>query len=91
MSKEQMSVEILKQIIKERLDVPGFVNDVVDRIAEPALRDAVAKSENKIDDVLVGALYPLVEAELKKQFLGVWDGLLGAAPAVDSEKLGEPV
>jgi len=65
----------LLNLVIEHIDVPGLLNGVIDEILEPALLDAVAQSENKIDDLIVAALYPVLEAEVKKQIQKIWDGI----------------
>ena len=65
----------LLNLVIEHINVPGLLNGVIDEILEPALLDAVAQSENKIDDLIVAALYPVLEAEVKKQIQKIWDGI----------------
>lgn len=67
--------EDLLSIVKKNIDVPGLVNDTIDQVLEPALRAAVAKSETKIDDVLVGALYQLLEDAVKEEIAKLYNGL----------------
>lgn len=44
-----------------------MIVDLIAEIAEPALMDVVAKSENKIDDALVPVLLPLLKKSLIEQ------------------------
>jgi hypothetical protein len=62
-------------IAKKRIDVPGLMDDVLDQVLEAALVEAVAKSENKIDDILVAALYPQLEAVLKSKVREAWESI----------------
>ena len=65
----------LKSAVKTNLNVPGFMDAMMDKVALPALQEAVAKSENKIDDVVVAALGPLLATEVKKLIRVEWDKL----------------
>lgn len=69
---------VLLEIVKKNINVPGLANDLIDSVLEPALKAAVAKSETKIDDIVVAALYPLLEDEVKKQVKLLWESLLAA-------------
>lgn len=77
----------LLPIVKKNIDVPGLLDDTLDQILEPALLEVVAKSETKIDDIVVGALAPLLKAELKKAGRDFWEKLL----ASQSQEPGELV
>lgn len=68
----------LLKIVHGNVNVPGLFNGLVDGVAEPALRAAIAKSESKIDDILVAALYQPLEDEIKKLVKEKWDSLLAA-------------
>jgi serine protease inhibitor ecotin len=52
-----------------------LMDDVLDQVLEAALVEAVAKSENKIDDILVAALYPQLEAVLKSKVREAWESI----------------
>lgn len=76
---EPMSLDLKKELlaaVKANINVPGLSDAVIDKIAFAALQDAVAKSENKIDDVVLGALGPLLKEELKKQIRALWEKLI---------------
>ena len=73
----------LKSAVKANLNVPGFMDSMMDKVALPALQEAVAKSENKIDDIVVAALAPMLAVEIKKLIHAEWDKLFSAS--------GEPV
>lgn len=60
-----MKVDI-KKIVLESIDVEKLAFAIIDEALEPALKEAVLKSENKIDDSVMALLYPVIEAELKK-------------------------
>lgn len=86
----------LLQILQKNVNVPGVFNDLIDEIAEPALKAAIEKSGTKLDDIVYNALYPLLETELKEQVALLWAKLLGASvpdgePVALSDVLGEPV
>ena len=69
----------IKDLLKKNINIKGLVSDAIDGIVEPALKAAVEKSDNKIDDLIMNALYPLVELEIKKQIEANldWDKILG--------------
>ena len=58
--------EKLIEIALKRLDIAGLVGDVIDEVAEPALKKFVADSANPYDDMLVAALLPVLKVEVKK-------------------------
>lgn len=72
----------LKEILKDRLDVPGLLGDLMDEVAKPALDKAVASTDNTIDDALMLALYPALSAALKDEAQKIWDKLLKEDEAV---------
>lgn len=77
--KQEDTVELKDQIldiVKKRIDVPGLVKDSVKELLEPALLAAVAKSETKVDDILVAAILPILEEELFKLIDAKWKELL---------------
>ena len=58
-----------KEILKKALlaiDLEKLADVLIDDVIEAAIMEAVAKSENKIDDAVVAMLLPLVKAEAKK-------------------------
>lgn len=55
-----------KLILKKNVNLVGLIHDSIDGIGEPALREAVAKSGTKVDDIVLAALYQPLEDELKK-------------------------
>lgn len=57
----------IKKILVESIDLKKLSFALVDEALEPALKEVVANSENKIDDALVEIIYPVLEAELKKK------------------------
>lgn len=58
--------EVGIEIVKKNINVKGIVFDILDEVLEEALKSAVAKSENKIDDMLMASVYPIIEKELKE-------------------------
>lgn len=62
-------MEIKKDALKlvaESIDLKKLASGLIDNIVEEAIKKAVAKSPNQIDDMAVAALWPLVEKELKE-------------------------
>jgi len=74
-----MDKEKIKEILEKNINLSGLINDAIDGIAEPALREAVKKSSNKIDDIVLAALYQPLEDELKKLVADNlnWEKLIG--------------
>ena len=66
----------VKESVHARLDVPGLMNDMLDKVVDPALSKLVADSSNPFDDALKAALYGPLVAELKKAAKEEWDKLL---------------
>lgn len=64
------------ELVKLHIDVPGLVDGILDGIVEEALKEAVAKTDTVIDDVLVGTLYPALEAVLKTKVREAWAKIL---------------
>ena len=58
--------EKLKKILIASIDLKGLANGLVDEVLEEALKKIVADSSNTVDDMLMAAIYPVLEAELKK-------------------------
>jgi molybdopterin biosynthesis enzyme len=77
----------LRAAVKAHLNVPAFLNAAMDKIALPALQEAVAKTETKLDDIAVAALAPVLASEVKKIFEAEWNKILSGAPSDG----GEPV
>ena len=68
--------QLLLDSVKKNVNVPGLANDLLDNILEPALKNIVAQSKSPLDDVLMAALYPVLEAELKRLAAEYWGKLL---------------
>lgn len=70
-----MSLDVKKELlaaVQMNLNIPGLSDALIDKVAMPALQNAVAASENKIDDVVVAALAPLLANEIKKLIRAEW-------------------
>ena len=57
--------ELLIKILKDNVNLEGIVFALLDDVIEKALQEAVSKSENKIDDMVM-VIYPTLESEIKK-------------------------
>lgn len=53
-----------EELLKAAIDVKKLAIFLLDNVVEVALKNAVEKSENKIDDSLFALLYPRLEQEL---------------------------
>ena len=62
-------------ILAKNLNLSGLMADVLDEILEPILEEFVADSANPYDDMLLAAIYPVLEKELKAKIVEVLDGL----------------
>lgn len=59
----------MEPLVKKALgliDLVGLSNIVIDDLLEVAIKNAVEKSENKIDDAAVALILPIVKTEVKK-------------------------
>lgn len=66
---------VLKSSVQKNLNVPGLVNDIIDQVLEPALVNAIAKTETKIDDIILAAVLPKLKEEVKALVDAQWKGL----------------
>ena len=62
-----MDKDKLIAIALKNLNVGGFALDLLDQVLKPALDKMVADSENPYDDMLVAALYPVLDKEIKEK------------------------
>lgn len=60
-----MDKDLLWKAVKPH--VKAILTEVLEKALHPALKDVVAKSENKIDDVVLQAIEPLLLQALKEQ------------------------
>jgi len=60
-----MKVDV-KKLLLDSVDLEKLAFGLIDDVIEVAIKEAVAKSETKIDDSVVALLYPIVEVEVKK-------------------------
>lgn len=58
--------EELIELLKENINVEGIAFGLIDSVLEEALIKVVADSENKLDDMLMASIYPILESEMKK-------------------------
>lgn len=68
--------EVLKKAAKDHLDLKAFIDALIDDGLEKALDKLVKGSSTPYDDMFKSALYPLLEAELKKLYHEEIDDLL---------------
>lgn len=66
----------VKTILKEGVLLPKIFGEVLDEVLEPALQKLVASTETPLDDVLMAAIYPPLEKELKALATKLWEDLL---------------
>lgn len=64
---EMDTKEKLLNILFKNFNFEGLANDIIDEVLEEALKKVVADSENSFDDMLMAAVYPTLEKELKEQ------------------------
>ena len=58
--------DVLKKMLKERIDLAGIVVDVLDELLEPALQRVVEDTSNPFDDMLKATIYPVLSEKLKE-------------------------
>ena len=59
-------IELVLGNVEIKVNLKGLFDGLIDEVAEPALKEAVAKSETKIDDLVVATLYQPLEDLLKQ-------------------------
>lgn len=67
--------EIINLVLKN-VNVPGLAFDLIDEVLEKALQKVVDNSSNKFDDMLMAAIYPTLEKELKELIQKKYDELI---------------
>lgn len=67
----------IQDMIYKNIKLDGLTNDCLDEILEPALREAVRKTPNKLDDILVDRFYEDLEAILKAKVKEYYAKFLG--------------
>jgi len=60
-----MKKELLELLVAS-IDLKKLANGLVDEVVQKALEKVVADSANPIDDVIMAALWPVLEKEVKK-------------------------
>ena len=55
------------EMLKKNINIGGLAADILDEVLEPALQKVVDDTTNKLDDALMATIYPILEAEIKKQ------------------------
>lgn len=80
------AVKEIKVAVHANLNVPGFLSDILDKVLEPALKDAVASTGTSLDDIAVAALLPILDSEVKSRVKAAWESLFA-----DTAAVGEPV
>lgn len=65
----------LVDAVKNNINVPGLVAEVIDGAANDALQKLVDDTSNPFDNMAKDALYPLLTAEIKKQVEALWSKL----------------
>lgn len=63
----------VKEILKEEIKVDQFLIRMMKEIVKPKLDEFVADTSNPYDDILVAALYPILEKEIEEKIKEVWD------------------
>ena len=63
-------------IVMKNLDISGLLADLLDEVLEPVLKKFVADTANPYDDMLLAAIYPVLEKELKEKLKELIDDLL---------------
>lgn len=58
--------EKLVKILLENVNVSGIAFALIDDVLEEALQKVVDDSTNTVDDMLMAAIYPILEKELKE-------------------------
>lgn len=80
--------EDLVGVFKKNVNLSGLFDGLIDGVGEPALRSAIEKSETKLDDVILLALYQPLEDEVKKFVKAKIEALYAS---IEKSGDGEPV
>ena len=72
-----MKVEkkMMMEIVKKNINITGLVFDSMDQVLKPVLDDFVKDSSNPYDDMLIAALYPVLDKEIKAKVKELVDKL----------------
>lgn len=62
-----MDKDKLIAIALKNLNIEGLLVDVLNEVLKPALDKMVADSANPYDDMMVAALYPVLDKEIKEK------------------------
>ena len=60
-----MKKDLIKTLL-EAIDLSKLASGLIDNVLEEALKKVVANSENTMDDMLMAAIYPVLEKEIKE-------------------------
>lgn len=63
----------IKEIVKKNINAPQFLKDVVEEIGVAELKELVAKSETKLDDIVVETLLPIFKEMAFKKIDEAWN------------------
>lgn len=66
----------LLKILLDNVNAKGMAFDIIDEVLEEALKKVVADSSNKLDDMLMASIYPILEKEMKELIGEKFDELL---------------
>ena len=58
--------EIIIKNVEIKINFKGIFDGLIDQVAEPALKEAVEKSDTKLDDLVIATLYQPLEELIKK-------------------------
>lgn len=62
----------IKEIVKKNINAPQLLKDVVEDIGIAELKELVAKSETKLDDIVVETLLPIFKEMAYKKVDEAW-------------------
>lgn len=62
----------IKEIVKKNINAPQLLKDVVEDIGIVELKELVAKSETKLDDIVVETLLPIFKEMAYKKIDEAW-------------------
>jgi hypothetical protein len=63
---KKTAIKLLADSVEIKVDLKKLAHGLIDDALEPALRQVVADTKNPFDDMLLVAVYPSLEAHLKK-------------------------
>jgi len=63
----------LLEIVEKRIDMPGIVEDTLNKILEPSLQELVDSTDTDFDNIAKATLMPILGPKLVEMTKKYWD------------------